>query len=163
MLSFVRGALVTLSLYSWRTKTKTPAIWVSGSLGLYWLRVPFLEFFSFCLLLSSSTVFVFVSFNFIIIIPEKPAYLLLRDRKGADPDGRGSIEKLGGKRGKETIITQYYMKKNFFNKRKQMMCQLQWITMWPVEKVFLGMSEKAFLNEIGTWIWSLNNTYFPFL
>lgn len=53
----------------------------------------------------------------------------MRDRKGADPDGRGSSEKLGGEKGKETIITQYYMKKIIFNKRKQMMRQLQWITM----------------------------------
>lgn len=43
------------------------------------------------------------------------------------------------------------------------MCQLQWFTIWPVEKVFLGMSEKAFLNEIGIWIWRLCNTDFPSL
>lgn len=68
-----------------------------GFLRLYWLLVPFLEIFLFAL--SSSTVFVFVPFHFIIIIPQKPVYFQMRDRKEADPDGRGSGEKLGGEEG----------------------------------------------------------------
>lgn len=64
--------------------------------------MPFLEIFLFAL--SSSTVFVFVfvfvPFHFIIIIiPQKPVYFQMRDRKEADPDGRGSGEKLGGEEG----------------------------------------------------------------
>jgi hypothetical protein len=58
---------------------------------------------------------------FIIMIPWKPVCLLVRDRKGEDPDGRGDGEELGGLQGQETVIRMYYVriKKSIFNKRKK--------------------------------------------
>lgn len=40
------------------------------------------------------------------------------DRKGVDPEGRGSAEELEGAEGGETVIRMYWMKKeSIFNQR----------------------------------------------
>lgn len=42
---------------------------------------------------------------------------LIKDRKGAEPDGRGSREELGGAGGRETIIRTYCVKKYILIKK----------------------------------------------
>jgi hypothetical protein len=45
----------------------------------------------------------------------------MRDRKGVDPNRRGSKEELGGVEGGETIFRIYYMrKKSIFNRRESL-------------------------------------------
>jgi len=38
----------------------------------------------------------------------------MRDRKKADPDGRGDVKELGGAKGEKTIIRMYSIRKLIF-------------------------------------------------
>lgn len=94
---------------------------MSGSLRLYLFRVPFLEFFFFCLFVLSYFNLLVFALPFIIfftIITWKQVCFPMRDRKRVDVDGKGGGEELegveGGKPYHETLCEE---KKSIFNKR----------------------------------------------
>lgn len=67
------------------------------------------------LIVCASTYVYFAMFGFYFL---QACSFLMGDRKGVDPEGRGSAEELEGAEGGETVIRMYWMKKeSIFNQR----------------------------------------------
>lgn len=82
--------------------------------NVYLFLVPFVAFFSFCLLVLSYFNLVALVFIFLYYISLKICFFSNERQKGADPNGRAGRNKLEGVEGRKMAIMVYCMKIIYF-------------------------------------------------